>query len=86
MDPKQQFFGRLDTLGGLGTLAAMGNPDAQGQASGLGTLGGEGRSPDFLFSQTPRGEPYEAKTIKAPLRHLADDGKSWPAGESLRDD
>ena len=30
--------------------------------------------------QTPRGAPYEAKTIKASLRHPADDGKSWPAG------
>ena len=42
MDPKQQFLGRLGTLGGLGTLAATGNPDAQGQAAGLGTLGGLG--------------------------------------------
>ena len=39
MDPKQQFFGRLGTLGGLGTLAVMGNPDLQGQAAGPGTLG-----------------------------------------------
>ena len=42
MDPKQQLFGRLGTLGGLGTLAATGNPDAQEQAAGLGTLGGLG--------------------------------------------
>ena len=47
----------------------------------LGTrLSDEGRSQDFLFSQTPRGEPYEAKTIKAPLGHPSGDGKSWSSG------
>ena len=68
MDPKQQFLGRLGTLGGLGTLAATGNPDAQGRAAGLGTLGGLGTL---------------AATENPPLQRLRRPGCGWRRREIL---